>query len=90
MLPGIVTNLMNMQAKVEDVSTDILRGILKILEKRYICYEEILSTLPAALSIFGQRPPDEKWLHGNLSADSEAALKVELRNRGLDCITMSV
>ena len=26
-----------------------------------------------------------KWLKGNLSADSEAALKVELRNRGLDC-----
>ena len=27
----------------------------------------------------------KKWLHGNLSADSEAALKKELRNRGLDC-----
>ena len=27
----------------------------------------------------------KKWLKGNLSSDSEAALKVELRNRGLDC-----
>lgn len=27
----------------------------------------------------------KRWLRGNLSADSEAALKVELKNRGLDC-----
>jgi len=27
----------------------------------------------------------KQWLRGNLSSNSEAALKVELRNRGLDC-----
>ena len=27
----------------------------------------------------------KQWLHGNLSHNSEAALRVELRHRGLDC-----